>query len=272
MNAMELIRNRKSVRTYNGEPLREADRTKILANAAKAENPYGIPIEFRILDAKADHLSSPVISGTDAWITGKMKRVPHAEEAFGYSFEKLLLSAVEMGLGTVWIAGTMDRKAFETAMDLQKDEVLPSVSPLGYPSAKKSLRENMMRLGIKADSRQPFSSLFFAGNFSAPLDPAGAGIFADPLEMVRWAPSAVNKQPWRVVIDGEQAHFYEKRGRGYRDASGWDIQKIDLGIAMYHFRLGMESLGKETAFRFEDPGIPCPEDTEYIGTWRVMPE
>ena len=84
--------------------------------------------------------------------------------------------------------------------------------------------------------------------------------------MVRWAPSAVNAQPWRVVLNGRLAHFYEKRSRGFVDKSGWDLQTVDIGIAMYHFACGME---EKVTLILSDPGLPLPEDTHYIATLMV---
>lgn len=136
MNMTEMIRSRRSVRTFDGKALREKDAAGILAFADKVENPYELPIEWKLLDKKRDNLTVPVITGTDTYIAGKMRRAPHAEEAFGYTFEKVVLYAQSLGVGTTWIAGTMDRKAFEHAMRLSDDEVMPCVSPLGYPAEK----------------------------------------------------------------------------------------------------------------------------------------
>ena len=79
MNGLELIRHRRSVRTFDGNPLRLEDREKLLRFAESIETPYGIPIAWKLLSAKADGLSSPVIVGTDAYIAGKLRRQPHAE-------------------------------------------------------------------------------------------------------------------------------------------------------------------------------------------------
>ncbi len=261
MNAMELIRRRRSVRTFDGQPLRQEDKEKILRFAETVETPYGLPIVWKLMSAKENGLSSPVIVGTDTWIAGKIKRQPHAEEAFGFAFEKLVLYAESLGIGTTWIAGTMNRPAFEKAMTLEADEVMPCVSPLGYPAEKMSIRETLMRKGVRADSRMDFSALFFDRRFDRPL-PEDAPC-RDALEMVRWAPSAVNKQPWRVVVDGRQAHFYEKKSKGYQDAAGWDLQKVDMGIALCHYACGLEGKVRLTV---SDPGIPLPEDTVYIAT------
>ena len=266
MTTMELIRTRRSVRTFDGEPLHQEDADRILAFAQDAQNPYGLPIEWRLLSAKDHGLSSPVIAGTDAWIAGKMTAGKHAEEAFGYEFETIVLYAWSLGAGTTWIAGTLDRPAFEKAMELASGEVMPCVSPLGYPAKKMSLKETMMRKGVKADVRLPFEQLFFEGSFDVPLTPEKAGEAADLLEMVRWAPSAVNKQPWRVVVVGPTVHFYERKTKGFVGKDGWDLQKIDVGIAMSHLAAGLAERGTKAVFSFDDPGLPLPQTTEYVAS------
>ena len=270
MNALELVRSRRSVRSFDGRPLSEEEINEILHFADTVESPYELPIIWKVLNAKASGLSSPVITGTDTYIAGKIQRVPHAEEAFGYVFERVVLFTEAKGIGTTWIGGTMDRGAFERAMGLEEGEVMPCVSPLGYPARKMSLRETMMRKGVKADSRLPFEALFFDGSFETPLNTEKAGELADALEMVRWAPSAVNKQPWRVVISGNTVHFYEKKSKGFVSANGWDMQKIDMGIALCHFAVGMEEKKKKIAFLLEDPGIAHPADTDYIASYQLI--
>ena len=264
MNNMELVRRRRSVRTFDGNPLRPEDGENLLRFAESIETPYGIPVTWKLLDAKEHGLSSPVIVGTETYIAGKLRKQPHAEEAFGYAFEKLVLYAESLGIGTTWIAGTMNRPAFEQAMGLQAEEVMPCVSPLGYPADRMSLRETLMRKGVRADSRFGFHELFFSGDFRTPLTPENAGPFRDALEMVRWAPSAVNKQPWRAVVSGSEVHFYEKHSKGYVDARGWDLQKVDMGIALCHF---MEITKGELIIN--DPGIQTEEDIEYTATAEV---
>lgn len=76
-------------------------------------------------------------------------------------------------------------------------------------------------------SVRTFEELFFDGTFDLPLTREKAGVFAEPLDMVRLAPSAVNKQPWRVVVADNAAHFYLKRSKGFVHGSHLDMQKID---------------------------------------------
>lgn len=105
----------------------------------------------------------------------------HAEEAYGYTFESLLMKAHEMGLGTVWIGGTMPR----------------------------------------------------------------------------------------VVVDGDRGYFYIKHDRGY-DNGTYDLQKIDIGIAMYHFERQLVSEGKSITLEISDPNVELPKETEYIASFRLQ--
>ena len=93
-------------------------------------------------------------------------------------------------------------------------------------------------------------NFFFEGTFTESLTPEHAGQFRDALEMVRLAPSAGNKQPWRAVICGEKVHFYEKKSMA--DNPLGDIQKLDMGIALVHFDLTMEENGTGGRFVAED--------------------
>ena len=269
-NIEQLVRGRRSVRTFDGRDLSAEDTEKLSSLMAGLKNPYGIPLEFKLLDARQQALKCPVVSGTDLYVGAKVKRVPHMEEAFGYSFEMLVLYAQSLGIGTVWVGGTMDRAAFERAMELEEDEIMPCMSPLGYPAGKMSIKESMMRKGIKADSRQPFESFVFDGDFSVPLTPEKAGPLAYPLEMVRWAPSAVNKQPWLVVVKENAVHFYLKHAKGFVSEAVGDMQKIDLGIALCHFALAAEESGLDVQFSISDPGIAAGTNTEYIASYLLQ--
>ncbi len=263
MDMMELVKTRRSVRTFDGRPLTDEDENRLRAYMRDIPNPYGIPVRSLLLDAREHGLSSPVIVGESCYVTAKVDKVPHSEEAFGYSFEKLVLYAWSLGIGTTWIGGTMKRSLFEQAAEVQDGEWMFCVSPLGYPAEKMSAREGLMRKAIKADERKDARQLFYEGGFSVPLA-AEDEMLRDALEMVRWAPSATNSQPWRVVRAGNDFHFYLAHTKGYTDKAGWDMQKIDMGIALCHF---MGAMGGKLVL--SDPGIPSAEGTEYIATVTV---
>ena len=263
----ELVRGRRSVRNYDPRPLSDEDLGKITACMENLKNPYGIAITCKLLSGKDQKLSCVVAGGTDTFIGAKVKQTPHMEEAFGYSLEQLILYAQSLGIGTVWVGGTMDRPAFQAAMGLESDERMPCMTPIGYPAKKMSVKESLMRKGVGADKRRDFGALFFDGSFDTPLTPEKAGDLAWPLEMVRWAPSAVNKQPWRVVVDDKGVHFYLHHTKGFVSEAVGDMQKIDMGIALCHFDLAVKEKGLAFQFALQDPGITAPADTEYIASY-----
>ena len=262
----DIIRSRRSVRTFDGRALSAEDQAALETCIKDMQNPFGVPVTFRLLNAREHNLSSPVIVGAQTYLAAKVARVPNYEIAFGYSFEKACICAWSRGIGTVMLAASLSRSAFETAMEVQPDEVLPVASPVGYPAEKKSIRETLMRKGLKADDRKAFETLFFKQSFDTALHTADAGEWFDTLDAVRRAPSATNGQPWRAVVDGDSVHFYE--AKSMRDNALGDIQKVDIGIALAHFDLVCEEDGIKGSFCFDDPGLAAPENTQYIVSFR----
>ncbi len=261
-SAKKMIQKRRSVRSFNGTPLSEKDKQALQAFVSELKNPFGVPIDFQLLGTKAYGLSSPVIVGEDTYLAAKVSKQKNYEIAFGYSFEAACLFAESLGLGTVMLAASLSRDAFEKAVELKDNEVLPLASPVGYPADKKSIREALMRKALKADERIPFKELYFNSDFTTTLLKETAGVFAEALEMARLAPSAANKQPWRAVVAGDTVHFYENKTM--KDSSLGDVQKVDVGIALCHFDWTMQEEGHEGAFMEANPHLETPENYEYI--------
>ena len=272
MTIMEAINARHSVRAYKDTPIPHDVRDQLdsFVKACNDESRLNITIRYDDpagFDSRLAHYGS--FSNVRNYIVLKRSKCADFDFICGYFGEKIVLFAESLGIGTTWIAGTMDRSAFEKAVELAPGEVMPCVSPLGYPAKKMSIRESMMRKGIKADTRMTFGELFFDGSFDKPLTAERAGRLAEALEGVRLAPSAVNKQPWRAVVCGDKTHFYEKRSKGYVSPDGWDIQKIDMGIALCHFELAAEESGLEVSMEICDPSLPGQEDLVYTATFTV---
>ncbi|MDF2889186.1 MAG: nfs, partial [Lacrimispora sp.] len=175
--------------------------------------------------------------------------------------------AVALGYGTCWLGGTFDKSAFSHAMDLKKGDLFPVITPLGYPADKRRAMESVMRWAAKSDQRKDGNELFFKDDFSTPLTKSDAGDFAFALEMTRLAPSAVNKQPWRVVKSQDAYHFYEaktiKEGK-----HPVDLQRVDVGIAACHFGLSAAEKKLPGAFKkLPVPDIKTSSETKYLFSW-----
>jgi nitroreductase len=263
----DVVMGRKSVRTYDGKGLSAEDRAKLEEYAAGIRNPFGIDVDFVFMDAEEHKLSSPVLAGEKLYLAGIVDKVPYSDVAFGYALEDLVLYAWSMGIGTVWIGGTMKRDHFEKEAGLTEGRRMPCITPLGYPAAKRAIKETLMRKGVKADDRKPLRELFFDGDWDTPLSERDG--IRKAMELVRWAPSAVNKQPWRIIKKDGAYHFYEKHDKGYISDEVGDMQKIDMGIALYHFVRGLEKEGLAAKVVTADPSIEVTPDMEYIASVEV---
>ena len=108
--------------------------------------------------------------------------------------------------------------------------------------------------------------LFFNESFDMPLELDVDPSYNESLEMVRIAPSAVNKQPWRVVLKDNVYHFYKTKSDNPKHP--YDISLVDLGIAAYHFYITNKENNLNGLFKkIENIGIDVPENIEYMFSW-----
>lgn len=272
----QLIRKRHSCRTYADKPVEEnlLRELKRLV-AADHPGPFGNRPKFRLINLD---LSSPeerkdistygVIRNARLFLAGSIIKSDKAVIDYGYCMESLILQATALGLGTCWMAGTFNADGFAKAIDLQENELLPAISPVGYPADSKSFIEKMFRFAAGSERRKPWADIFFAGNFSTPLNPTQAGIYFEALENVRLAPSASNLQPWRILHDeaGNAFHFYLERSFGYK-LRGFPIQDIDMGIAMNHFDLTVRELNISGQWKIKE-NVPLMSPLIYTVSWQ----
>jgi nitroreductase len=277
MPITEIIKKRFSCRTYADKPIEveTLQKLKEVMNSLPS-GPFGGKPRLTLVSADS---SSPqewkqlgtygVIKNARLFVVGAIKDTANAMEDYGYCKELLILRATEMGLGTCWLGGTFSSSSFARAINLQKGETLPSISPIGYPAQRKSLAEKMMRGVAGADKRKSWSELFFADNFSTRLTQAQAGIYEKALENVRIAPSASNKQPWRVLYETKRNifHFYIARTFSYKLMGIVSMQDIDLGIAMSHFALTIQESGTKGKW-LVDSTVSKEKSLDYIVSWQ----
>ncbi len=277
----EIIPERYSVRTYADRPLSAEVQQPLQAFlAANGSGPLGTPARFALVAATEQDRGALKSLGTygfikaaTGFIVGAMPAGEKNLEDYGYLMERALLKATDLGLGTCWLGGTFTKSSFAKKIAATRAESVPAVTATGYKPEGGAVRD-AMRQRIGGNTRVPWAQLFFADKFGAPLSPEAAGGYATPLEMVRLAPSASNKQPWRLLRAGQAWHFYLQRTPGYRASMLQrlmqvdDIQRVDLGIAMCHFALTAEEAGLRGQWRVADPGLPVPDAlTDYTVTW-----
>lgn len=280
---VELIRGRSSWRSYDGRVLLAADRDALTAYLATiTAGPFGGRVRLGLVAAAEEDAAVlkglgtyGAINGARAFLVGAVAAGPMDMEDFGFAFEKAILYATSLGLGTCWLGATFTRTSFVARFGLREGEVMPAASPVGYPAADRTAVDRFTRAGARSEGRKPWPELFFDSGFGAPLLREQAGPYAESLEMVRLGPSASNRQPWRLVraAGGKGYHLFVRRTRAYKSlfsARGQDLQRLDMGIAMCHFELSAREAGLAGEWKVL-PAAPdigsLPERTSYIVSW-----
>ena len=272
---VEIIRRRRSVRTYSKLPVPADVKERLHQYFQQLEGPFQVGIRFELLDklairadAKIKLRTYGVIQGASSFIAAAVEKKEHNLEQLGYIFENLILYLTSLGLGTCWMAATFNRSQFSKAMRIGTDAILPIVTPIGYASGIRSPIDTLMKPFPAVKMRKAWNKLFFKNSFNTLLEGADAGAYAMPLEMVRLAPSASNKQPWRIVKEDGSFHFYLAHDAIYSYRYKYDIQKIDMGIAMFHFQCTASEAGLKGRWEIQTPvSKNVPEELEYIITW-----
>lgn len=271
---VETIKKRCSVRTYQDKELEPDVREMLQSYMDNLENPFGIQVKKYIIDKKlaseGEKLGTyGVIKGASTFMGISVPDKDLAHVAAGYEFENLILEATALGLGTVWLAATFNREGFASAMGVPKDELFPAISPVGYPAAKRSLTESLMRTAMRSSSRKEWNTLFYLDNFQTPLHKDEAGDYAEPLEMLRLAPSDKNTQPWRVLKAGNNYHFFVTYKSGISRGEKI-IKMVDAGIALSHFHQTILELDLKGYFKQTKPeNVELPLNTYYITSWHA---
>ena len=210
----EIIRQRYSCRSYIYEPIQEMHQQSVRKFLETLRiGPLRTPARFELVAATSDDRRSLKGLGTYGFIknpTGFIIGAIHEGfknlEDYGYLLERAVFIATDVGLGTCWLGGSFTKSSFAKKISLRNDETIPGVVSIGYDEKQRG-RDGQIRKYLGATRRLPMEQLFFSDTFNTPLNLETVDLYVRPLEMVRLAPSASNKQPWRIVRIGDALAF-----------------------------------------------------------------
>ncbi len=235
---------------------------------------FGDRLRFELAAARAEDSEDlrglgtyGFIRGASAFIIGAVHRDIDNLEDYGYLMERIVLYATQLSLATCWLGGSFYKDNFSARINIRPNEIVPAVVSMGVPAGNRNMVDRLIRNVAGSKKRLPWDRLFFEADARTPLQPEGAGKFAEVLEMVRLSPSASNRQPWRLVKDGTVVHFFLCRTKGYRKPMFSDLQRIDMGIAMAHFETVCQELNIAGAWKQATSSPRAVENWEYTVTW-----
>ncbi len=278
-SAEELIDTRTSWRKFTKEPVTQAQFEELQNFIdSLSSSPFGNICRFGIVSGSTEKPSDFKNHGTYGFIKNPSvyiavccnKDIESIIDT-GYLTELVVLKLTDLGLGSCWLGGSFTKSSFNRAMNCSGNEILPFVIAAGNMGNRRGTVDKIVRLSAGARKRISFRKLFFNKDFETPLNKSGAGDFAIPLEMVRAAPSASNRQPWRVLKDGNSFHFFINRIKSYNKTLKImklaDLPASDIGIAMSHFETTLAEKGITGKWERTPPQIDTPAEYQYASTW-----
>lgn len=268
-----LIKERKSVRNYDSQQVSEADLELLKTYAKTLENEL---YRYEIIDLE---LGDKEKIGTYGYIknakkylvaVGKRSLVDDQKTSiqFGFDFEKIILKATDMGIGTCWMGASYKEDELLGLVAGGEDERIVMVTPIGYQKGQ-HMMEKFTRTFIKADKRKAFGEVFFNDEWLKSLEYIEANPYHKVLELVRLAPSAGNSQPWRVIQVEDRYDFYTVPKKFYDKMKDQKIRFAmnDLGIAKLHFDLGVDKYGLQGKWIEIDQSLQI-DDKNYCFSWK----
>lgn len=258
MDSFDLMRARRSCRSFQARKLTPTDRSKLMeligfhsegATIGKA------PIRFEYIAAPLTVW--PVVGATEFLVAiapGKYNRLAVID--VGRSLQKIVIDATRMGLATCWIGPGADQSSvvrhLGSRFNPAEDHII-CVCAVGYTSWYKPL---FLRFIQRLQRRRlPLSSLFFADSqFKEPLNLQATPFnrFGRNYEVCQWAPSSFNAQPTRCVAvmapkttqkQGDHDELHLVRFDFYATTESRYYAAVALGIWCANWEMGCEALG-----------------------------
>lgn len=259
----DVIKVRHSVRNYEPKELIVEDKEKVKQYLEKINNTTGIfggKIRVTLIETEYNNENVKlgtygVVRGAKDYLSACCKKDENSFYDLGFLFEKVILYCTSIGLGTVWLGGTFNKSGFARKSQVEDDEIMPIVSPVGYEGGAKTILGKLF--SGNTNKRKHFQDLFFNEDFRTQLNKEEAGRYYEILEMVRLAPSSLNSQPWRILKQGNSYHIYS--------AGKNEMNKIDMGIALCHFYLCAEEADISGEFKVLDDKEN--DKFKYVVSW-----
>ena len=175
------------------------------------------------------------IKGARALIafTGDMAD-PHVQEKVGYLGEAIILEVTAMGLATCWVGGFFRPKVAASVVHTSRNERVLAVTPVGR-AVDGLTREERIMTGFGRNHRR------------RPLEEMVSGLaradwpqwIETALRAARIAPSAINRQPWRFLVEPDSITVSVDNPRFTFGVS----KRLDCGIAMLHIEVAALDCG-----------------------------
>lgn len=206
---------------YNKKPIKQTEEVKEIIKKANIKT----NISFEYIQDKGEYFEKfePLYGGyknvKNIILARASRNDENAKEEIGYYGELIILELTNLGLGTNWVALSLEKPRFK--YDKNQQELVAIITFGNIENTKSSIEKSMHDM---LHQYSPKEKEVFTINFPA-TKTIEAGIKA-----VMKAPSAMNKMKPRYEISNGIIKVKVK--------DDYYTDKIDLGISKLHFEIG----------------------------------
>ena len=171
-------------------------------------------------------------------------RDPYVKEKAGYTGEGIILEATALGLGTCWVGKSFDTVIASSVAAIGEHERVLAVTPVGYAAGEVSFEEKLLT-GFGQTHRRKSLAVLVSGM----QETEWPEWIRASLSAARIAPSAVNRQPWRFLVESDGITISVDN---LNDSYGIS-KRLDCGIAMLHIETAARVFDVAGRWEFLDP-------------------
>ncbi len=197
----------------------------------------------------------------------------HLENA-GYVGERTILKARDLGVDSCWVSYS-DRDMVKKTLGLETDKEVVALIALGYGANHGQVEyagktgDNYSKAKItessKGSNRISIEEMVFIDKWgnSANSELLEERALLDAFSYARMAPSALNKQPWRFIVDGGRVIL----AIDSENYEGSYINKIDAGIMMLYFGVILDVTMFDSKWGFDklEKDYSIPSNYKVVG-------
>lgn len=259
MDYKTIIKTKKSVRKYKNEPVKESEINEIINFFNTSERlDNKINTEIKILSKKDVFENLNNIAGYNGfmieapnYIIILSEKKPYYIENTGYIGENICLKAKDLNLDTCWITFE-DSSTISKKLKLNIKKEITGIIAFGYGEKEISnkikspifINNNNSKSDIKVieatdSERKSVEEIVYMESWgnNASIDELKIRGLTDIFWYSSMAPSALNKQPWKFILDKETVILCIKTDKNKTSYT----EKIDSGIIMLYFELIVDS-------------------------------
>ena len=241
---------RRSIRRYNAKHLDQADLDKV-NDSINAIHPFlsHINVNIQLLNTGQELDLVKLVGAYGHLVTPPHALLPTSpDEPFalveqGYRMQQIVIHLYEQGIGSCYLGSLGRQSQIQSRFGLPNSNITGALLALGYPAQSSPGRtfNTLFRTAIGSNKRLPLEDIFFSGSFDNRTTPPE---HLQPLiQAARFAPSAVNAQPWRFLLLDNTLYLFVTRKNKKYGISGQNYALFDGGICMANITLAMHALG-----------------------------